>query len=72
MCEKCIRICNAIGELNSAGHDVTIRADNPVFYEQNSQVDVGFNFGAITETFHAGSVVEALENAVEYVRQSGG
>ena len=70
MCEKCVRICNAIGELNSAGHDVTLCADKDGCA---SMVDIRFDGGEITGAFYGDSVVAALENAVEWVRsQSGG
>ena len=71
MCDTCLRICNAIGELNSdEGNSVTIMSDNPEFTGANSAIEV---IGDYTKwkpsRFEGDSVCGALEKAVEYKKQ---
>ncbi len=70
MCEKCIRICNAIGVLNSdEGNSVTIVADNADFVGPNSMIYCNGDWTGWDEvTFSGDSVADALEKAVEAKR----
>jgi len=69
MCEKCLRICNAIGELNSGeSNSVTIFADNADFHGSNSRIDVCRDFGDFDNAYFADSIPDALEQAVEEMR----
>ncbi len=66
MCEVCIRICNAIGELTSEeGESVTIHCGNVEFSGPNRAIDYNAsypNFDFVR--FEGDSLVECLENAV--------
>ena len=65
MCEKCIRICNAIGQLTSTeGSTVLIHNQNPDFSGPNNRVDITRDFEGIEKTYFGDSLVETIEKAV--------
>jgi len=71
VCEKSIRICNAIGVLTSEEvSSVTIYNDRADFEGQNSRIDVSREFGDFNQTYFGDSLLEALEVAVEEMRAS--
>lgn len=70
MCEQCIAICNAIGELNAdEGNSVTILAANPDFGGDNYAIEVQGDWTNWLPVRYGGDTVrEALEKAVEVKR----
>lgn len=66
MCEQCIRICNAIGELTDREvASVTIHHSNPDFYGPNEIIDCsGYWTNGMPVRFEGDTKVEALEKAV--------
>lgn len=70
MCEKCVRICNVIGELNSQeGNSVTIFAANPEFSGDDYAIEACGDWSNWeAERFGGDSIAEALEKAVEQKR----
>ena len=70
MCEQCLRICNAIGELNSnEGSGVNILAANPDFTGPNYAIECTgdwTNWQCVR--FEGDAVADALEAAVKVKR----
>lgn len=66
MCEKCIKICNAIAELTKAeGDSLTIHADNPEFFGANKLVETDSLFhGKSPARYEGENLLECLEFAV--------
>jgi len=70
MCDECIAICNAIGELNAdEGNGVNILAANPDFIGPNYAIEVTGDWTNWQPVRYQGdSVREALEKALEVKR----
>ena len=72
MCDICLRICNAIGELNAEeGNGVNILAANPDFGGPSYAIETTGDWTNWQPVrFEGDTQVEALENAVEAKRSA--